>query len=108
MSRAVRYHSLEGHHVALMAKPGYKWTRMVVVDYPVHVVQVHNYEAEKYATDLPGTNIHSLATSLLELGERQGITGEAKRLLESAIEGAPIAPMQPWSSAPVTPYTVEG
>lgn len=90
--KAVRYRHREvsGKHydeqtrIALIAKTGRKFAYLVVIDFPVRVLQVPVTDAEKYSTEIDMTPAEC-ARRMLDAGERMGINVTAERLLKEAL-----------------------
>ncbi len=87
--RAVHYHSPEGVHCAVLGSPGRKFTKMAVIDFPVKLRKVVNYEADRYSREMLDTTVKKIARKMLAVGKRRGITKGAKQLLRDALKFTP-------------------
>lgn len=87
--RAVHYRFESGSQLALMGIPGRKFTKLVVIDYPVKVRRVPNQEAVKFARDMDGWSVARLAKSMRGTGRRFGITKSALALLREGMKFNP-------------------
>ncbi len=79
--RAVIYSSEHSQHVAVLGNPGRKFTKMVVVDHPIHMTKILNDSAEKYSREMPDITLKQTCRKLLAAGKRMGITKGARALL---------------------------
>lgn len=83
--KAVHYRSADCAHLAVLGKPGRKFTKMVLIDYPVRMTKVLNASAEKYAREMPTMTLKQVCRKFLQAGKRMGITKGARELLKAGL-----------------------
>lgn len=83
--RAVYFHSKDCIHVAVMGNPGRKFTKMVVIDHPVHLTTILNDASEKHSRDMTDLTVKQLCRRMLASGRRMGITKGARLLLKEGL-----------------------
>lgn len=100
--RAVHYRFEHGSQLALMGLPGRKFTKLVVIDYPVRIRKVTNQEAEKFARDMDDWTPARLAKGMRNTGRRFGITKSALALLREGMAFR-VPTDEPTTTARLTP-----
>lgn len=75
--------------MAILGKPGHKFTRMASIEYPIRVRRIPNESAVKYSRDMSDTTVADEASKMLAAGERMGITKGAATLLTEALTITP-------------------
>jgi hypothetical protein len=90
-----------GCHLAVLGIPGRKFTKMVIIDYPVRVRRITNEEADLYSRDLPDWAPSRLARRMLDTGRRFGITKSAREILKAALKTTTV-PEKPKGLASLT------